>query len=53
MTEQTPAILLFILVVQGVTLALLGGMLYHLFFRTPRVGSFRIHQQTTRTEEEK
>lgn len=43
MTEHISPILIFILVVQGVTLALFVGMIYHLFFRKPRVGSFRIH----------
>lgn len=58
MTEQTSPIpiLIFILLVEGVTLLGVLGMLCHLFFMKPRVGSFRIHsnqndQQTT-TEEE-
>lgn len=56
MTEQTSPILIFILVVQSLTILGVLGMLCHLFFMKPRVGSFRTHsnqndQQTT-TEEE-
>lgn len=43
MTEQTSPILIFILVVQSLTILGLLGMLCHLFFMKPRVGSFLIH----------
>lgn len=43
MTEQTSPILIFILVVQSLTILGVLGMLCHLFFMKPRVGSFRIH----------